>query len=109
MLQIKITRGVRIIVNQEELFPWIKETDSKSNLNIFFLFAREKKPEYRGPKKIIDEEDDDFGPQRLSRISKRNVEIEKKLKKKEVEEEEPGFFEKILVGLGCISRDQQKK
>jgi hypothetical protein len=40
----------------------------------------------------------------LSRISKRNVEIEKKLKK---EPEEPGLFEKILMGLGCISRDNK--
>jgi len=44
-------------------------------------------------------------PARLSRISKRNVEIEKHLKAKE---EEPSFFERILLGLGCISRDAGK-
>jgi len=54
----------------------------------------------------VKEEDEDFEPQRLSRISKRNVEIEQKLYNKD--EEEPGLFEKILMGLGCISRDPAK-
>jgi serine/threonine protein kinase len=57
--------------------------------------------------------EDSFGeglePQRMSRISKRNLEIGNKrnpIQKRETKE--VGLFEQLLVGLGCIARDAKK-
>jgi len=79
----------------------IEFADNSKNKSEAYL-----KPSGNNPFMSSINDDDDIEPPRLSRISKRNVEIERKLQKDNGDE--PGIFEKILLGLGCISRDNNK-
>jgi len=43
----------------------------------------------------------------LMSLYKRNQELERKFRQLKAPKREPGFFEKLLMGIGCISRDNK--
>jgi len=60
---------------------------------------------FQNPKKRNDPIDEDDEGARTSIISERNKNVEKQYSKNGGD---PGFFDKILMKFGCITRDNKK-